>query len=140
MKVGNDARTATKTNFKRTLARQQYQSQIKIFFDLCLHQQLKFDISVYIVHAERFVCFFTEFPAGHHIEMCVAVQVSTFYRNNSIERVEVWHCNATTSLFKMVARRKFSDQNKLLGVNYIHRIIQFGLLVQTQVKENSYLR
>ena len=30
-----------------------------------------------------------------------------------------WHYNAYTSHFKMVACRKFNDQNKTLGVNYI---------------------
>ena len=44
---------------------------------------------------------------------------------NSNERVGVWHYNATTSRFKMVARRNFNDQNKSLSMNYIYRIIKF---------------
>ena len=34
---------------------------------------------------------------------------------------------------------KFSNQKKSLGVNLIHGIIKFELLMQTQVKKNSYL-
>ena len=49
-----------------------------------------------------------------------------------------WH--RYTSHFKMVAHRKFSDQNKSLGVNCIQRIIKFELLMWTQVEENSYSR
>ena len=33
-----------------------------------------------------------------------------------------------------------SDQNKQLGVKYIQIITKFALLMQTPVKENSYLR
>ena len=40
-----------------------------------------------------------------------------------------WHYNAQTSHFKMAACMKFIDQNKLLGVNYIQRIIKFELLM-----------
>ena len=53
---------------KGTSAVQQCLSQIRVFFDLCLHQQLKFDNSLYIVHAKRFVLI-SEFPASHHLEM-----------------------------------------------------------------------
>ena len=38
-------------------------------------------------------------------------------------------CNAHTSHFKMAARRKFSDQNKSLRVNYTQRIIKFERLM-----------
>ena len=37
--------------FKGTSAVQQYQSRIRVFFNLCLHQQLKFDNSLYMIHA-----------------------------------------------------------------------------------------
>ena len=40
----------------------------------------------------------------------------------------------------MASRRKFSNQKKSLGVNCIQRIIKFKLLMQTEVKVNSYLR
>ena len=40
-------------------------------------------------------------------------------------RSRAWHYNAHTLHFKMAARKNFNDQNKLLGVNYIQRIIKF---------------
>ena len=37
---------------KGTAAIQQYQSRIRVFFNLYLHQQLKFDNSLYIIHTK----------------------------------------------------------------------------------------
>ena len=110
-------------------------SQIRVFFDLCLHQQLRFDNSLYIVHVKRFVLI-TEFPVGRHIAV---PEHQSFIAIVCIKSRD-WHYNAHTSHFKMAACRKFSDQNKLLGVNYIQRIIKFELLIQTQVEENDYSR
>ena len=127
---------------KGTSAVKQYHSRKTVFLKFCLHQQLKFDNSLYIVHAKWFVLI-TEFPAGHHFEVwrsCVAVPsphsfIAIVFINSSD-----WHYNAHTSQFKMVARRKFNNQSKSLGVNYITRIIKFELLIETQVEENFYLR
>ena len=64
-------------------------SSIRVYLNLCVHQQLKFDNSPYIVHAKRFVLIIT-FPTGRHLEMwrsCVVVTVSTLDKNNSNKRV-----------------------------------------------------
>ena len=105
---------------KGTSAVQQYQSQIKVFLHLCLHQQLTFDNSLYIIHAKWFVLI-NEIPAGRHLEMwrnCVAVTDPHSFIAIVFIKSRDWNYNAQTSHFKMAARRKFNDQNKLLGVNY----------------------
>ena len=105
---------------KGTSAVQQYLSQIRVFLNLCLHQQLKLDNSLNTVHAKRFVLI-TDFPAGRHLEMWhvyVVVPVSTLDKNNSNERLGVRHSNATTSHFKMAARR-----NSVIKTNRLAWII-----------------
>ena len=54
---------------------------------------------------------------------------ATRYCYSFYQELGNWHCNATTSHFKMATRRKSSDQNKSLGLNYIHRIIKLELLM-----------
>ena len=70
---------------KGTSGIQQYWSQTRIFLSLCLHQQLKFDYYLYIVHAKRLLLII-EFPAGRHLKlwrMCVVVPVSTLDKTQS---------------------------------------------------------
>ena len=72
-------------------------------------------------HTKQFVLII-EFPVGCYLEMwrvCIAVPVSALDKNTSNEWVGIWHCNATTSHFKIAAHRKFSDQNKSFSMNYI---------------------
>ena len=60
---------------KGNLGCQQYQSQIRVFLNLYLHQQLKFDNSLFVIHTKWFVLI-TEFLAGRYLEMwrsCVAM-------------------------------------------------------------------
>ena len=70
-----NATNAMKFLSKGTLAVQQYQSQIRVFLNLCLHQQLKFDNSLYLIHTKWFVLI-AEFLVGCHLEMwcsCITV-------------------------------------------------------------------
>ena len=126
---------------KGTSAVQQYQSQIRVFLNLCLHQHLKFDNSLYIVHAKRFVLI-TEFPTGSHLEMwrvCIVVPVSTLDKNNSNERVgtPALECNYITFQDGGLWELGWSKQITYL---YIERNMKFELLMQIQVEENSYSR
>ena len=85
-----------------------------------LHQQLKFDNFLFLIHTKWFVLI-TKFLAGGHLEMwrsCVAVPDShPFIAIVFFIESRDWHYNASTSHFKMAARRKLNDQNNSLGVN-----------------------
>ena len=113
----------------------------KSFLNLCLHQYLKFDNSLYIVHAKRFVLI-TEFPTGSHLEMwrvCIVVPVSTLDKNNSNERVgtPALECNYITFQDGGPQEIQWSKQITYL---YIERNMKFELLMLIQVEENSYSR
>ena len=108
----------------------QYQSRIRVFFNLYLHQQFNFDNSQYTNHAKLFVLS-NEFLVGHHLEMwhsCIVVPDPHSFIAIVFIKSRDWHCNSHTSHFKMSACRKFNDQNKSLGRSYIHKIIKFELL------------
>ena len=75
---------------KGTSAVQQYQSRIRVFLNLCLHQQLRFDNSLYMIHAKWFVLII-EFHVGCHLEMwpnCIAVPDPTHSLLLFLSRVE----------------------------------------------------
>ena len=80
-------------------------NQYKFFFKRnlgCPVILTPFDNYLYIARAKRFVLTI-DFAAGRHLEMwrmCSVVPVSILDKNNSNERVGVWHCNATTSNLK----------------------------------------
>ena len=86
----------------------------------CLHQHLKFDNSLYIVHAKQFVLII-EFPAGRHLEMwrlCVVVPVSTLDRNNSNERVG----SGTATQLRHISRWRPAG-NSVIKTNHLAWII-----------------
>ena len=118
--------------WKGTSAVQQHQSQIRDFLDLCPYRQLKFDDSIYIIHAKWFVLF-TEIPAVVLKCDVVALQFKTTTRSLLLlllSRVirRDWNYNECTSHFKMAACSKINGQNKSLIYrelsNYIQRIIK----------------
>ena len=120
--IMTNATNAMKFLSKGTLAVQQYQSQIRVFLNLCLHQQLKFDNSLYLIHTKWFVLI-AEFLVGCHLEMwCSCITVPDPHSFTAIVffiKSRDWYCNANTSYFNMVANRKFSDQNNSFGMNHI---------------------
>ena len=79
-----------------------YSVPIRVFLNMCLHQQLKFDNSFYIIHA-KWVVLITELAASRRFEIwrcCVAVpELPLLYRNCFYQDY-----NATTSHFKTAAR------------------------------------
>ena len=96
----------------------------KSFLDLCVHQLLKFDNSLYIVHTKQFVLII-EFPKGCHLKMwcvCIVVPVLTVLdKNNSYEWVgsdtamQLCHISrwqpAETSVIKTIAWRELYTEN-----------------------------
>ena len=119
--------------FFTTSAVQQYQSQIRVYLNLCLHQQLKFDNSLSIVHAQWFVLIIN-FPAGHHLEMwrnCVVVPVSTLDKNSLNERAT----SRTATQLRYISRWRLAGTS-MIKTNCLAWIIYKELSNQsTQVEE-----
>ena len=96
-------------------------SSIRVYLNLCVHQQLKFDNSPYIVHAKRFVLIIT-FPTGRHLEMwrsCVVVTVSTLDKNNSNKRVG----SGTATQLCHISRWRLA-RNSMIKTNCLAWIIE----------------
>ena len=107
-------------NLKGTSAVQQYHSRGRVFINLFLHQQLKFDNILYIVHAKWFVLII-DFPAGRHLEMRRVCQSLLLIKTIAINE---WESGTATQLSHISNWRpagNFSDQNKSLSVNYIYK-------------------